>query len=150
MDGIIVEGKDIYFKGTKVYYTDLKLFLRASEIDPLKYNWIIYQYECNYYPSEVLEQKRHSSIWLTGTEVNDLIANENLQFIWGIIVGYTQDVSEESVLKLKTPDYSRNPVSDGLNEIEIHAIDSTSTKIFSKEKKHIEQIKKSFPTAILI
>ncbi|MEG0415784.1 MAG: hypothetical protein RR565_06570 [Erysipelothrix sp.] len=62
MYGIIVEGKDVYFQDAKVYYTDLKLFLRASGIDPLKYNRMIYQYECNYYPSEVLEKRKHSHI----------------------------------------------------------------------------------------
>ncbi|MEG0415783.1 MAG: hypothetical protein RR565_06565 [Erysipelothrix sp.] len=79
-----------------------------------------------------------------------MLANEDLQFIWGSIIGYMQDVSEESVLQLKTPDYSKKTLSSVLNEIEIHAIDSTSTKIFSKNKKHIDQVKQAFPMANLV
>lgn len=150
MNGIVIEGKDIHFQGEKVYHTDLKILLKASGVDPEKYNWMIYQYECNYYPFELLEERRHDHIWLSGLEVSEMLENKHLQFIWGIIVAFKPDICEKSVLENGIPDYNENNYSNQLNEIEIFAIDSTLTKLFANDKKIIEQLQLSFPMAKII
>lgn len=147
MDGAILQGKDIYYNNSKIYYTDLNVIVEACKINTSQYNWLITQYECNYYPTEELENKRHDYIWLTGKDFNELIQNETFQFIWGIIIAFPLTTSLEDVLKIQLPTYKTEKYFPSLSIIEIISEDSSFVKVFSSQKSFIQNFRDSIPEA---
>ncbi|MDF9825519.1 hypothetical protein M2475_001966 [Breznakia sp. PF5-3] len=147
MDGAILQGRDIYYNNSKIYYTDLNVIVEACKINTSQYNWLITQYECNYYPTEELENKRHDYIWLTGKDFNELIQNETLQFIWGIIIAFPLTTSLEDVLKNQLPTYKTEKYFPSLSIIEIISEDSSFVKVFSNQKDFIQNFRDSIPEA---
>lgn len=147
MNGVILQGERIYYNDLEIFYTDLSMIIQACQIKACRYNWLLIQYECNYYPSEELKNKRHDYIWLTGNEFSELIQNNMLQFIWGIIIAFPLTVSLEEVLKIQLPSYQTEEYFHPLSIFEIISEDSSLAKVFSKQESNIQHLMSNIPEA---
>lgn len=145
MKGVILQGEKIYYNNLEIFYTDLSIIIQACQINVCRYNWLLTQYECNYYPNEELKNKRHDYMWLTGNEFSELIQNSMLQFIWGIIIAFPITVSLEEVLKIQLPTYQAEEYFHPLSTLEIISEDSSLVKVFSKQKSNIQHLMNNIP-----
>lgn len=148
MYGAILEKADII-------YTDMYEILKALNGIELKYNWLLANYECNYYPNEQLEKNRHNYLWISGDQLSRLLKKAKIQFIWGVFCAFETTVSLDSILKYELPksnniDFSKNDecvTQNPLSTLEIVAWDSKAVFIISKEEQPIKYFLESFPLA---
>lgn len=145
--------KKIVLKSKNDYYTYLnQIFYGLGNIEK-KYNWLIADYECNYYPNEKLEKNRHNYMWLSGEELRDLIVNNEIQFIWGVFLAFDKDIKLDDILKFKLPHSRLNIVNNKIDmqnamcTIEIISYDSTEVYILSRESEYIKEFVSKFPEA---
>ena len=78
-------------KGEK-YYTYLKKLFDAINNKQLEYNWLIT--DCTCYPENPKTDAmlRKDYCWLTGEELTDLVAQEDFQWVWGILSAFDKSV----------------------------------------------------------
>ncbi|MBO7216432.1 MAG: hypothetical protein J6V84_05485 [Clostridia bacterium] len=135
------------------YYTYMSKVFQAMNNAHLKYNWLITDCVCypqNKYIEKMLDQKY---CWISGDELSAIIEQEDFQWIWGCLCGFSKDIKIEDILKYPLPSsegyngYYQNPVSfqHPLSCIEIVPHDSAWTLIISKDKMIIDDYKKSYP-----
>lgn len=137
-------------KGFK-YYTFLDEIFPAFENDQLRYNWLITDMECNYYPDELITDKRY--IWLSGKELTDIVTHNKIQFIWGVLSAFKQSITLEQVLRYELPfadgniGFWRNPISiqHPLAEIELVPWDSGLVLFISKNDALVDKFMTFFP-----
>jgi len=142
--------ENLEFQNEKFYYTDITSILTASKITIAQYNWLIVDFECNYYPNE-WETNRHEYIWLSGNELSEILnSHRQLQFIWGIIVAYEQDKEFNEIRKVDLPLIDINKfeienikMQSELGVFEVVSIDSTAFSVTSKIKIYIENLKEN-------
>ena len=116
------------------------------------YNWLVSDYECNHYPSEkILINKDY--VWLAGTELENILKSNTIQFIWGVITAYEKDILLEQVLEYPLPcseEYvgfwmpdvtMQNPLS----KIEIISLDSSLLLIIAESQEIIVNFAKAYP-----
>lgn len=145
MKGAIIE------KGFK-YYTYLDEIFPAFENAQLRYNWLITDLECNYYPDDwLITDKKY--IWLSGKELTDIVMQNKIQFIWGVLSAFEPFVTLEQVLLYKLPfadgntGFWHNPVSiqNPLAEIELVPWDSSLVLLISKSDALVDKFITFFP-----
>jgi hypothetical protein len=149
IDMIVSEREDLEFNDKRVFYTEIEDVLNASEITISQYNWLIVDYECNYYPNNEWENERHDYIWVSGNELSAILSsNEQLQFIWGVIVAYEHDVEFEDVRAKDLPvidiskfDRENLEMQSELGILEIVAADSSMFSMISKKVEYIENLR---------
>ena len=139
-------------KGEK-YYTYLKKLFDAINNKQLEYNWLIT--DCTCYPEnpKIDAMLRKDYCWLTGEELTDLVAQEDFQWVWGILSAFDKSVELSDILKHNLPyaeDYEgfwSKPVSmqHPLAKIEIVPWDSSMTMIFSDDKGIIDSFRAAYP-----
>ena len=144
MKGIVID------EGEK-YFTYLKSIFGAIDNIQKDYNWLISGHEC--YPQDVNYAEKLSAkwCWMTGTELTEMIENEDFQWIWGVFSAFSKDVTKEEVLKYKLPNADgndriwQNPISmqHPLSLMEIIAWDSSMTIFISRSDDIIERMVKS-------
>ena len=144
MKGIVID------EGEK-YFTYLKSIFGAIDNIQKDYNWLISGHEC--YPQDVNYAEKLSAkwCWMTGTELTEMIENEDFQWIWGVFSAFPKDVAKEEVLKYKLPNADgndriwQNPISmqHPLSIMEIIAWDSSMTIFISKRDDIMERMVKS-------
>ncbi len=135
------------------YYTYMKKLFQAIENEQTKYNWLITNYEC--YPND--EKISHifskEYIWISGEQFTEIINKEDFQFIWGVLSGFSKEITLEEVLKYELP------FADGyegfwidnvelqhpFDNVEIVAWDSSLTIIISKDDNIVEKFMNYFP-----
>lgn len=124
--------------------------------DFIQYNWLISDYDCNYYPDNNI-QHNEFYVWLNGLKLFDIISSNEIQFIWGTFSGFDKSILYEDVIKYKIPrsecydhwskkDNTQNPLAI----VEIVSWDSSSLLFKSKEDKFIDIFKKEFVQSIEI
>ena len=145
--------KKVILENKKYDYTYLdQIFYGLGHIEK-KYNWLIADYECNYYPNDQFNKNRHHFIWLTGEQLNHLITKHKIQFIWGVFLAFDKDIKCDDVLKSGIPSSHINVIKDKvcmqntLSVLEIIANDSQKVYIFSKINKYIKEFLLKFPEA---
>ena len=135
------------------YYTYMSKVFQAIDNAQLQYNWLIT--DCVSYPhnDEIENMLNQDYCWLTGDELSGIIEQEDFQWIWGCLCGFSKSISMEEVLKYPLPSaedydgYYLNPVSlqHPLSSVEIVPSDSSWTLIISKDKAIIDSYMKRCP-----
>ena len=145
-------AKKLVLDSKKYYYTFLDDVFYGLGNDIVKeYNWLIADYECNYYPENVLQENMHHYLWLSADELSDMILGKGIQFIWGVLLGFPKHIKKEEILKYPLPLSHTNIVNDEiifqnpLCEIEIISLDSSELYITSKKDSYIHCFLLRFP-----
>lgn len=135
--------KKIILNSNKYYYTYLDDVFQGLGDSMKEYNWLIADYECNYYPNDFFQKNRHNYIWLSSKELSNLILGNEIQFIWGIFLAFKKNVKKEDVLMYAPPSSHIDVCNDKvvfqnpLSELEIISCDSRKLYVISKEDSHI-------------
>ena len=135
------------------YYTYMSKVFRAINNAQLQYNWLITNCVCYPQNNDIEKLLDQEYCWLSGDELSAIIEQEDFQWIWGCLCGFSKDIMMEDVLKHPLPsaedytEYYQNPVSlqHPLSSIEIVPCDSSWALIISKDKIIIDNYKKSYP-----
>lgn len=140
--------KSIIIEQGRRYYTFLKEYFNLMDNVQKEYNWLISSYECYPRSKEIQSVFSREVVWLSGSELTDIINEEDFQWIWGVLSGFPQKLSLEEVMAHKIPWADGNTVvwNEGhrmqhpLADIEIVAWDSSATIIKSKRDEIINCI----------
>lgn len=114
-----------------------------------EYHWLIADYECNYYPCDILQQNRHNYLWLTSDELFNLILGKDIQFIWGVFLTFKKHIKKEDILKYPLPSSHNNDIlfQNPLSELEILSLDSRELYILSRKDCYIHDFLLNYPEA---
>ena len=143
--------KKIVLSSNKYYYTYLDDVFQGLGNGVNEFNWLIADYECNYYPNDIFQQNRHNYIWLSSEELSDLILGNEIQFIWGVFLAFPKNITKEEVLMYSLPsshlEVLENKISfqNPLSELEIMSCDSSELYIISKNDSFINNFLLKFP-----
>ena len=128
------------------YYTYMSKVFQAINNAQLQYNWLITDCVCYLQNNDIEKMLNHKYCWLTGDELSAIIEQEDFQWIWGCLCGFSKDITMEEVLKYRLPSaenyngYYQNPISlqHPLSSVEIIPSDSSWILIISKNKTIID------------
>ena len=135
------------------YYTYMSKVFQAMDNAQLQYNWLITNCICYPQNSDIEKRLDQEYCWLSGDELSAIIEQEDFQWIWGCLCGFSKDITMEEALKYPLPSaedyggYYQNPVSlqHPLSSVEIVPSDSSWTLIISKDKTIIDSYLKRYP-----
>lgn len=138
MKAIIIDQGEKYYTHLKKYFEEIDGFQR-------NYNWLITSYECHPQDEEIRDRFLKEVVWLSGDELTDIVYKEDFQWIWGVLSGFSKDISKEEAISSKIPVCEGNTniweeeieLQHPLANIEIIAWDSTLTVIKSKDDEII-------------
>ena len=156
-------------KKSSRYYTYLKAVFDAIENKQVEYNWLITDTEIVAHSSR-LDALNTSVHWqskngkpvavpapdysfLSGEELTNIVAEDDSQWIWGVLSGFEKNITLEEILKYPLPEsngyegFWKNPLSiqNPLASIEIVPWDSSCVLLLSTKKEIVEEFKKAFP-----
>lgn len=122
-------------------YTFLKKVFDSIDNIQLHYKWLIAYPECYPCDEEIRTLLDREFCILTGEEWTYLVDKEDFQWIWGAFFAFDPATSDEEILKYKPFEndvYSarlKKPLSmkHPLSKIEMVALDSSCTMIFTKD-----------------
>lgn len=132
------------------YFTNMKDILIPIKEFVINKNWLITDYECNFYPvKDIVLGKGHA--WLEGSKLLDIVIKNEIQFIWGVFSGFEKELDFKQILKQPLPYANGNPnlwtkdntIQNTLADIEIICWDSTLVLINSPTDKIIHDIQSS-------
>lgn len=135
------------------YYTYMSKVFQAINNAQLQYNWLVTDCVCYPENNDIKKLLDQEYCWLSGEELSAIIEQEDFQWIWGCLCGFSKDITMEDVLKNPLPSaedyngYYKNPVSlqHPFSSVEIVPCDSSWTLIISKDKAIIDSYLKSYP-----
>lgn len=135
------------------YYTHMHEIFQAIDNEQLKYNWLITNFECYPQDKNYADLFLKEYVWISGNRLTEIIEKEDFQFIWGVLSGFSKDVTLEEILKYDFPladEYEGFWVDDvkiqhPLADIEIVAWDSSLTLFISKDYSLFNKFRKGFP-----
>lgn len=135
------------------YYTDLRKVLQSIEIRFADFNWLITDFD--YYPTVPRMEQNSASgyCWLSGNELADIFAKENIQWIWAVLSGFRKNIALEEILKFSLPFANGNPgfwsvpvtLQHPLASIEIVPWDSSRTLVISTRRDWVDRFRTAFP-----
>ncbi|EOH99491.1 hypothetical protein UAW_00643 [Enterococcus haemoperoxidus ATCC BAA-382] len=132
------------------YFTNMKYIFEAIKKDN-QYNWLITDYECNYYPDDLIKPNE-DYIWLDNENLMRIVENNDIQFIWGVFSGFPKNISKKKILENNLPyangyigfwSHETN-IQHPLAEVELVSWDSSLFLAISKNKKIITDIQQKF------
>ena len=134
-------------------YTYMSKVFHAMDNAQLQYNWLITNCVCYPQNNNIGKLLAQEYCWLSGDELSAIIEQEDFQWIWACLCGFSKDITREEALKYPLPSaesyngYYQNPVSlqHPLSSVEIVPSDSSWTLIISKERSIIESYLKYYP-----
>lgn len=140
--------KSIKIEQGRQYYTFLKEYFNLMDNVQKEYNWLISSYECYPRSKEIQSVFSRETVWLSGSELTDIINEEDFQWVWGVLSGFSQKLSLDEVMAYKIPWADGNvaiwnegdSIQHPLADIEIVAWDSSATIIKSKREEIINRI----------
>ena len=126
---------------------------QAMDNAQLQYNWLITGCICYPQNNDIEKLLDQEYCWVTGDELSAIIEQEDFQWIWGCLCGFSKDITMEEALKYPLPSaedydgYYQNLVSlqHPLSSVEIVPSDSSWTLIISKDKTIIDSYLKRCP-----
>lgn len=131
----------------------MKKIFNSIDNEQLKYNWLITDCEC--YPKDEKINNLFSKdyIWLSGNQFTEIVSKENFQFIWGVLSGFSKEISLNEILKYELPFADGHEgfwednvkLQHPLSTFEIVAWDSSLTIIVSKDDNIVEKFMNFFP-----
>ncbi|MBR2562192.1 MAG: hypothetical protein IKE31_08600 [Eubacterium sp.] len=117
-------------------------------------NWRIIYPEYGEVVDQVYSFKGKADTWISGQQlVEEVRQNPDIQWWWGLLQGFDQNVSRVEAMKEEPVDIQEdteiwnNPVTMRNPEaiIEIEAFDSTLTVVIAREDVVLEKLKAAFP-----
>ncbi len=155
--------------GSDRCYTCLKAVFDAIGNKQTEYNWLITDSEIVAH-SEALDALNTGARWqyedgkqiavpapdhyfLSGEALTDIVAQDDSQWIWGVLSGFDKSIPAEEILEYPLPQangyggFWKNPPSlqHALASIEIVPWDSTLVLLISKDKEIVDSFKTAFP-----
>lgn len=122
-------------------------------------NWRIIYPECGGSVTQAYSFEGEPDSWIAGEKlVEEVRNNPDIQWWWGLLQGFEQNISQTEVMKEMTIDIQEdteiwnNPVTMRNPEasIEIEAFDSSLTIVIVKDDTIIEKLKVAFPDCELL
>ncbi|MDR0321899.1 MAG: hypothetical protein LBI28_10380 [Treponema sp.] len=133
------------------YYTFMDIIMKPFKDDFIKFNWLINDYECNHYPKEIIEFE-NDNIWINGKRLYEIIEAHEIQFIWAVFSGFSQNISFEKIMEYELPKSegynhwgNKNDTQITLAEVEMVPFDSGCLLFKSKNEYYINKFKEYFP-----
>ena len=151
------------------YYSYLRAVFDAIKNKQAEYNWLITDTEIVAHSSR-LDALNTSVHWqskngkpvavpapdyyfLSGEELTNIVAEDDSQWIWGVLSGFEKSITLEEILKYPLPEanghegFWKNPpsIQNPLASIEIVPWDSSCVLLLSTKKEIVEEFKKAFP-----
>lgn len=122
------------------YYTNLKDVFRAINNIQTNYNWLLTDLECNYYVDKRLRQDK---VWISGVELTELVYDNDIQFIWGVLSGFNCDINIDidNLTIVPYADMNRGLWSPNVEiqhpkaDVEIVCWDSTATILMARDER---------------
>lgn len=164
LDGYVAYWKEFYrrrgrqtvygavIRKGQAWYTDMQRVFRALGCRQKEFNWLLT--DCICYPQNPQTAALFQSdyCWLSGEELTELVEGENFQWIWASLSGFDKSVQLSDVLKYDLPqaeDYNGFwslplRMQHPLAKVEIAAIDSSMTMIFSEDEELVQQFREWF------
>jgi hypothetical protein len=120
--------------------TDIKLIFDAFEGRQREFNWLITEHECYSFTTDI-DIFNKKIIFLSGDELTDIVINNNIQFVWGILSAFDKaiDIDINNLSVIPTFDgewrYGTENVQPQhpLAVAEIVCVDSSYTLFLSKD-----------------
>ena len=141
-------------------YTNLSWVFRALREKQLEFNWLLTDLECSPYPGRLAEYSdvdpKKNRLWLTGSDLTELVDFNHIQFIWGVLSGFRPGIQPDLV------HLDPYPISEGnkalwkpnvqiqhpLAEVEIVCYDSSATLLLTSTIDLALGFRAFFPEAI--
>ncbi len=73
------------------WHTDIKLIFDALDGRQRECNWLITAHDC-FCCSSAERIFNDEIVWLTGDELTDIVTNNNIQFVWGILSAFDKSI----------------------------------------------------------
>ena len=137
----------------EAWYTDMQRVFQALGGRQREFNWLLT--DCICYPQnpQTAALLQSDWCWLSGEELTELVEGENFQWIWAVLSGFDKSASFSDVLKYELPqaeDYNGFwslplRMQHSLAKVEIAAIDSSMTMIFSEDEELVRRFREGFP-----
>lgn len=120
----------------------------------MEYNWFITDTECLLDRIEACYTDQ-GYCWLTGEELSKIVREDDGQWIWAVLSGFSKDISLAEILQYPQPyaneyeGFWQNPLSiqHPLATIEIVPWDSSLTLFLSKRADLVEDFLHFFPSS---
>ena len=87
-------------RGNHDYYTHMSKVFQAMDHAQLQYNWLITDCVCYPQNKDIEKLLDQEYCWLSGEELSAIIAQEDFQWIWGCLCGFSKDITMEEVLSI--------------------------------------------------
>jgi hypothetical protein len=135
-------------------HTDIKLIFDALEGRQREFNWLITELECYCWTADI-DILTKQIIFLSGDELTDIVTNNNIQFVWGILSAFDRatDIDINNLSVVPTFDgewrYGAENVQPQhpLAVAEIVCVDSSYTLFLSKDEDLSNRFQKHFSDA---
>ena len=85
------------------YYTYMSKVFQAMDNAQLQYNWLITGCICYPQNNDIEKLLDQEYCWVTGDELSAIIEQEDFQWIWGCLCGFSKDITMEEALKYPLP-----------------------------------------------
>lgn len=132
------------------HFTDMNAIMHGLNGVGLRYNWLITEWTCYFYPQEM----QQDNVWMSGAEFMQMLDHlPGVQWVWGVFSGFEPHITREQVMQYPMPyadgntAFWTNPltIQHPLASVEIVAFDSSFVLLFSKEKNIYDDLRKAFP-----
>ena len=141
-------------KGEK-HYTYMSRVFSAIHNVQKDYNWLITYVEAYPANKQIAERLTLDCVWMTGYALTDIVSQEDFQWIWAVLSGFPQSITEEQAMQYSLPyaegnkGFWKNPITiqHPLAEIEIVPWDSSLVLVISKNPKIVHDFLASMPLA---
>ncbi len=119
-----------------------------------EWNWLITDWECFPQTDRFRRLLTGEACWLSGGELDALVQEEDVQWIWGVFSAFRPGVKREEALRFlprvrdNAPFWSAPPViQHPLAEIELIACDSSAVLLLSRGEEPVRRFLRAFPAA---
>ena len=139
------------------FYTDLRTVFKAFGGRQIEFNWLLTNIECNFHPDELQSalQSNHRA-WLSGETLTRLVEQHDIQFIWGVLSGFTSDVILDPNHLEVVPYADGNrafwasgvKIQHPLAVVELVCWDSSATLLLSRDADLTTRFRTFFPQAV--
>ena len=146
MKAIIVE------KMKSDYFAQSKEIANVLGENILEFNWLISNYELNHHPSTDWPIGR-DYVWLEGKKMKEIFDEYDFQIIWGVMMGFSKEVSLDDVLEHPIPfaegneDFWRvdRELLHPMGTVEITSFDASLLVVVSNIDSIVEDFEKEYP-----
>lgn len=137
------------------YNIDLNKMILQYKNDFIDYNWLLTDCRCYFENHTINELFEKDCCFLSGEELINTVAKENLMWEWGVLSGFDKTINLQDILNYTLPysEYSGfwdNPatIQNPLAMIELVAWHGVQILIFSNKIDIVNKFMKIYPKSI--